>query len=250
MRRLLLLLLVCALAPVSGALAAVAAREPCGLPLPSAAGTPALPHVAAALAGAPASLDVLVVGSATVLGPAGNPTDAFPQAMADALRTRVPGLAVSLVVHGIRGRTAAEMVPLLRQSLAAKQFQLVLWQTGTVEAVRRLPPDGFAATLAQGIQAVHAAGADLVLVDPQYSEMLESKADLPPYRAAILQAVSGPGTALLDRYDLMRDWARAGLLDLDHTAVGARAKVSERLHTCLGDMLARRVLAGAAAAGG
>jgi hypothetical protein len=95
---------------------------------------------------------------------------------------------------------------------------------------------------------VHEAGADLVIVDPQYSEMLETEADLPPYRAAILGAISEPGTAVLDRYNLMYAWAQAKLLDLDHTPKAQRADAVVQLQVCLGEMLARRVLAGAAAA--
>jgi acyl-CoA thioesterase-1 len=242
MIRPLFLLLAATLALLPAGLAHAA----CDLPLPSGADTPALPQVARALHEAVPKLDILVVGSATVLGERGSVSGSFPEAMAQALRAAEPKLVLSLSVNGVRGQTAKAMLDVLRQHLAGGHFGLVLWQTGTVEAVRRVPPPAFAVTLRQGVEMVHAAGADLVIIDPQFSEMLEATADLAPYRAAILAASAVPGTALLDRYTLMRDWAGAGLLDMDHIPRGGRARAVERLHACLGAMLARRILAGAA----
>jgi hypothetical protein len=226
------------------------ARAACDLPLPSAAGTAALPRVAAALDSASPQLDVLVVGSATVLGGHDRPSGGFPEAMAAALQAARPGLRVNLTVHGKRGEMATTMLALLRHELGTRPFALVVWQTGTVEAVRHVPPASFAVTVAQGEQAVHDSHADLVLVDPLYSAMLEARADLAPYRAAMFAtladgAADGSGTAVLDRYGLMRGWAQAGLFNIDHTPKPQRRATMARLDGCVGEMLARRVLAGA-----
>jgi hypothetical protein len=237
------LLLACALA-----LLPQLARAACDLPLPSAAGTAALPRVAALLDSPSPHLDVLVVGSATVLGGHGRPTGGFPEAMAAALQVARPGLHVTLTVHGKRGEMATDMLALLRRELATRPFALVLWQTGTMEAVRHVPPAAFAATVAKGEQAVHDSHADLVLVDPLFSAALEARADLAPYRAAIFAtladgAADGSGTAVLDRYGLMRGWAKDGLFNIDHTPKAQRGAVMARLDGCIGEMLARRVLA-------
>lgn len=234
------------------------ARAACDLPLPPAANTPALPHVAAAIAPAEATLRVLAVGSATVLGVHGGVPGSFPAAMVQALEAARPGLSVRLTVHGVRGQSAEAMLAVLRDELAAGEpaqgpvlggpFQLVLWQTGTVEAVRRMAPDAFEATLRKGAEMVHAAGADLIFVDPQFTRLLGDRADLAPYRRAMLAVLGTPGTAMLDRYQLMRNWADAGVLDLDATPKPQRAAVMLRVQRCMGEMTARRVLAGAATA--
>lgn len=227
------------------------ARAACDLPLPSAAGTAALPRVAASLDGKSPRLDVLVVGSATVLGGHDRPSGGFPEAMAAALQAARPGLRVELTVHGRRREMATAMLALLHRELAARRFALVVWQTGTMEAVRRVPPAAFAGTVAEGERLVHDSHADLVLVDPLYSALLEARADLAPYRAAIFAtladgAADGSGTAVLDRYGLMQGWAQAGLFNIDHTPKPQRRAAMARLDGCIGEMLARRVLAGAA----
>ena len=86
----------------------------------------------------------------------------------------------------------------------------MVWQTGTVEAVRRLPPEEFARTLDAGAEAARAAGADLVLVDPQYSRMLQSHTTLAPYRETMQQAARRHAAVLFRRFDLIRQWVEAG----------------------------------------
>ena len=95
-------------------------------------------------------LDVLAVGSGTVLGRAAAPEGSFPDRMAQDLRAACPGADIRLVVQGERGMTAAAMLAALRPGARRHRFALVVWQTGTVEAVRKLPPEEFARTLDAG----------------------------------------------------------------------------------------------------
>lgn len=248
-------------------------RNPCEAPDEAAGVIAALPHVAAALK-AGSTLDILAVGSATLFGPEASslhdtvtspaaaraPTDtppppqmitaepsllAFPNKMARALEVAVPGAKVELTVRGGRGLLAAEMLNLIRSEMVAHKFELVIWQTGTVEAVRNIPPGEFAQTLADGAEAIQAADSDLVLVDPQYSRFLQTNSNLDPYEQALQQVASLPNVLLFRRFDLMRSWANDGLIDLERTPKADRKHVAETLHACLGAHLARMVLEGA-----
>ncbi len=223
-----------------------------------------------------ATLNVLAVGSATVFGPeaslargtvtnqalshpasdqpvaalpqgsAGTPSQyAFPLQMARALEAAVPGLTVSVTVRGGRGMSASDMVPLIHSEFAAHHYQLLLWQTGTVEAVRNISPGDFASTLMDGVDTARSAGADVVLVDSQFSRFLEANTDIDRYKEALQQVAITPGVALFHRFDLMRAWASDGQLDLERTSPAEREHAIERLHACLGESLARMVLAGA-----
>ncbi len=222
-----------------------------------------LPHLAAALKPG-ATLNVLAVGSATVFGPEINAAaDAagksaakpplqpsqtgFPWQAAHTLESAVRGLRVNVTVTGRRGLTAAEMLDRLRDELPKKPYRLVLWQTGTVDAVQGQPPDEFYQTLADGAATVAAAGADLVLIDPQYSRFLEANANLAPYAAALQAADTLPGVALFHRTAIMHDWAEAGTIDLERTAKADRPAAATRLHACLGRALAAMLLSDAAA---
>jgi acyl-CoA thioesterase-1 len=251
---------------------AAPAPDPCGPPDDLAGAVGGLPKVADAIKTV-SRLRVLAVGSATMFGPEASlqpgtvtsqsmgaaPTapalkppatpvpseGAFPMQMAKALRAALPGVQVDLVLRGGRGMTAADMLGQLRQELQAGQYQLVLWQTGTVEAVRNTPPGEFAQTLSEGAEAVEAAKANLILIDPQFSRFLQMNSNLDPYIQALQQAASMPGVLMFHRFDLMRSWANDGRMDLERTPKPDRKRTVEALHACLGAHLANLIMAGA-----
>ena len=217
----------------------------CDLPAAAAPATPpTLPHVADALRGT-GPLDVLAVGSGTMANPRLKPDEAFPARTAQALRVARPGLDVRVTVEARRGATAVDMLATLRKALAAHSYQLVLWQTGSVERLRASPPADLARTLADGVKQTEAAGADLVLIDPQYAAELPTPTDPAPYQAAFASVAGQPDVALLSRYALMQDWARAGTLDLVHVKRADRHRTLVLLHACLGRALGAAILDGA-----
>jgi hypothetical protein len=202
--------------------------------------TGTLPRVAAALKAG--RLNVLAIGSGSVLGARGRPEGSFSDLMVQELRAAAPGADIRLTVQGKRGMTAADMLPALRRDLDGKGYALVIWQTGTVEAARRLPTEEFARTLDAGAEAVRAAGADLLLVDPQYSRMLQSHTTLAPYRETMAEAAQRHAAVLFRRFDLIRRWVEGGDIDLERAAAPERRKTSERLNACLGQAMAHTVL--------
>ena len=241
------------------------AADRCASPEDITANAAPLPHVAAVLKPG-GKLDVLTVGSATVFSPNESlqpgtvtgqalglgtgprvgelpmPSDAaFPLQMAKDLQDKYPGLTVKVVVRGGRGMTATEMLDILHQELQTHHYQLVIWQTGTVEAVRNVPSGAFFQTLTEGATAVADAGADLVLVDPQFSRFLHANADLDPYMLTMQQIAAQPGAILFHRFSLMQSWANEGQIDLERTPKGQRLKTVELLHACLGASLAHLV---------
>ena len=227
-----------------------------------------LPHLAAALK--QGELNVLTVGSATVFSPseslqpgtvtgqslgltgprADSPPSAdaaaFPLQMARALEASVPNLKVKVTVRGGRGMLASEMLDIIRNELNTTHYNLVIWQTGTVEAVRNVPRGVFEQTLSDGAATVAAAGADLVLVDPQFSRFLHANADVDSYAQAMQETAAQPGVVLFHRFDLMRHWSNAGQIDLERTPKPMRVATVEQLHACLGQALARFVASAAA----
>jgi hypothetical protein len=213
-----------------------------GAPLPELA-RPALPHFAAALRPG-GQVDVLALGSATLLGPHGGVAGSMPDRMAQALQATLPRVKVRVALRASPAASAAEMLTILRKELGEQRYQLVLWQTGTVEALRTEPPEQFRHILEDGAAAVAAARADLVLIDMPYSRLLSGKADLEPYRAAMAGLADRPGVALFPRYALTRSWAEGGALALEESAKPERRHTAAMLRLCLGQALARMLAPG------
>jgi len=208
-----------------------------------------MPHVAAALRPG-GTLDVLALGSASLLGPRGGVAGSVPERMVTDLRAATPGATIRLGLRAGRTESAEDMLETLKDELPRHRYQLVLWQTGTVEALRREPPDDLRRALMEGRAATEKAGADLVLIDMQFSRLLAGHADLDPYRAAMTEAAVQPGVMLFPRYALTRAWAEAGEIDPESSKRGERRSIAARLRDCLGATLARMLLAASRAGGG
>lgn len=201
-----------------------------------------LPGVRAAIGRA--RLHVLAVGSATTAGP-GAELVSFPQRMVESLRRRVPGLEVGIEARGGRGTTAADHAATIEAEIARARPDLVIWQTGTVEAVRGLEPDALAAQVSATLQRLRQAGIDVLIVEPQFSRFLRANANIDPYLEALRITASLEGVPILRRYDIMRAWADDGAIDVERAAPADRPRTLDLLNQCLGRALARLALRGA-----
>jgi hypothetical protein len=223
--------------------------------MPTELTTPAdkLSHVAEALAKNRA-LDILALGSGSTVGDSGGsggpalayhaPDAAYPYKMLAALQTMRPAEQFRITVKGGRNMTAETMLPILQDALAAQHYDLVLWQTGTVEAVHGSRPDSLHGVLDDGAEAAAKAQADLVLIDPQFSRFLRANADLSPYQTVMQQMTALPDVTLFHRFDLTQAWANSGQIDLERVTREERDKTILLLNACLGEALARYILAG------
>lgn len=183
------------------------------------------------------TVQMLAVGSASTVAAEG-----YPLAMLAALRATRPGVTFHLTRRGGRGEDAAETLRVLDKALRSARYTLVLWQAGTVDAVRGLPPDDLAETLDTGAALVRRHGADLVLVDPQFSRFLRANVDLEPYETALQMAAAEPGVVLFPRYELMRGWVEEDGIDPERA--GGPSAAATLLRRCVGEALARFLLAG------
>jgi lysophospholipase L1-like esterase len=191
-----------------------------------------------ASAGRKGSLRILVVGtgSSSLAGPDG-PRNAYPARLAEALKERLPKAEVA-VSTDVRGRrTAADMAAAIQQLALDGKANLVIWQTGTVDAMRGVDPDAFRATLETGIAGAKAAGADVILVNMQYSPRTETMIAVQAYADAMQSVAQQQDVPLFDRLSVMKHWSETGSFDLS-----ARSRVAEGVHDCLGKILAQLIV--------
>lgn len=192
------------------------------------------------------ALAILVLGSgSSIIGGTSSQTALYPARTEAELRTLLPGISVRVTTAGGRGIAASEMLPLLRDALRRDRPDLVVWQTGTVDAVRGVDPDTFSDTLTAGIDAASDAGADVMLVDMQFSRFGRATVNYGPYREAMEGVVAGSERAwLFPRYELMRHWADTGQIDLEQVPRSAWIAEADLLHACLGRALAAAIAQG------
>ncbi len=244
---------------LAGFLAAVPARaDDAPAPAPAAptapacevpdyflSGDTALPKVAEVIkAGGP--LNILVVGSrSSTINASANSSDAvaYPGQMQAALKEKLPAIEINLSVEILAKKTAEEVAAGLSKLVEGKKPTLVIWQTGTVDAMRSVDPDDFRTAVDEGVVALRDAGADVILINPQYSPRTESMISAPPYLDNMRVVAQDHEVPLFDRFALMRNWSEAGEFDLFSAVHGA--ELAKQVHKCLGRALSQFIMAAA-----
>ncbi|MFY9688108.1 MAG: GDSL-type esterase/lipase family protein [Pseudolabrys sp.] len=201
-----------------------------------------LPKVTRALA--EKKFNVLVVGAGSSQLPGANGAkNAYPARLQQALGNQLPGVEVKVATDIKATRTAAEMVKVLPEALRATKPALLVWQTGTTDAMRAVDPDQFSQALDAGINAARAAGADVVLVNSQYSPRTESMIALSTYSEDMRWVALQQEVPLFDRFSIMRLWSDLGTFDL--YSATKKLDIAQQVHDCIGRLLADLVIAAA-----
>jgi hypothetical protein len=201
-----------------------------------------LPKVTRALA--EKKFNILVVGAGSSQLPGTNGAkNAYPARLQQALADQLKGVEVKVTTDIKASRTAAEMVKVLPTDLEAAKPALMIWQTGTTDAMRAVDPDQFSQALDQGINIVRGAGADVVLVNAQYSPRTESIIALSTYSEDMRWVALQQEVPLFDRFSIMRLWSDLGTFDL--YSATKKLDIAERVHDCIGRLLADLVIAAA-----
>lgn len=225
--------------------AAVRAAASCSLPRQFVVSDQATPSLVQALRPG-GTLAILAIGSARWFAPDGSPSSrGFPARMLAALKTALPRTQVSLHYAGGRDLAAAQMLPILRHALESRKVGLVIWQTGTVEAVENSPPEDFLAALAQGVSIVQQAGANLILVDPAFSRFLITDTNIDVYLRAFREVSIEPAVTLFPRFALTRYWLDQDLFDLESASASALPSLARARQDCIGQALANFILSSA-----
>ena len=152
-------------------------RVPCLPPKGGAKSMGSLPHVAGKLAsGQP--VVIIAFGSSSTQGyGTTSPQFAYPNRLARQLRRQYPTADITVVNRGKGGEDAPEMMKRLQTEVIDMKPDLVIWQVGTNAVLRNLDPAETARLVEEGVGRIQAAGADIVLVDPQYSPRVNERAE-------------------------------------------------------------------------
>jgi lysophospholipase L1-like esterase len=232
------------LAALSAALWSVAgaarAAEPCDIPSYLLSGNNELKHVAEAVAkDKRLTIAVVGTGSSILAGPDG-PRSAYPARLEEALKHKLPSVAVKVVSLARTRMTAEDLARGMEKMLVDEKPDLVIWQTGTLDAIRRIEPDDFRAALEEGVETLHKGGADVILMNMQYSPRTDIMVSLGPYADNMRVVAQQHEIPLFDRLAIMRNWSDTGAFDL--YAVGKDNVLAQRVHDCIARGIASMII--------
>jgi len=186
-------------------------------------------------------LDISVIGtgSSGLSGPDGAHF-AYPARLEEALKARLIGTDIKVTAHIQLRATTAAMSAGLATILADDKPALVVWQAGTADALSGVEPEEFRTSLDEGVAAIQAAGADVILMNMQYSPRTESMLDVSAFADVMRVVAQQRDAALFDRLAIMHYWNDAGTFDL--YAATKKYDMARRVHDCIGWALASQII--------
>jgi acyl-CoA thioesterase I len=188
---------------------------------------------------------IAALGGSSTLGlAAGGTTLAWPARLGSVLTDRFPSARIKVVNRAVARQTAKQVLERLDQDILRLKPNLVIWETGTMEAVRGSDVDAFRETVRTGIEEMRAAGVEVVLMNMQFSRETDAMIHFEPYLIALRQVADATETPLFRRRGIMRYWAESGLLDLRVKEDKKRRELAVKLYDCIGRTMADFVTRG------
>jgi lysophospholipase L1-like esterase len=182
---------------------------------------------------------VVGTGSSALAGPAG-PQSAYPARLEAALAARLPGVQIKVVTLVRTRQTAKDLARNMGKVVDDEKPDLVIWQTGTTDAIRRVDQEEFKHALDQGIGRLKKAQTDVMLMNMQYSPRTESMIAIGPYSDTMRVVAQQRNVPLFDRFGIMRYWSDHGAFDL--YAAGKDDVLAHRVHDCIGRAIAALIV--------
>jgi len=198
-----------------------------------------LTHVTAAIKARMLTIAVAGTTSSTLPGANGAQL-AYPAKLEAALRAKLPDVTVKVISLVKPRQTAQEMAQGFPKVLRDEKPSLVIWQTGTADALQGVAAEEFQTTLEQGVDKLHDAGADVLFMNMQFSPRTDAVLSTEPYSEALRWVGLERAVNLFDRQAVMRQWSELGTFDL--LAATKSLDTAAQVHGCIARLLANLII--------
>jgi len=170
-----------------------------------------LPHFAKKLTlGQPVT--IVAIGSSSTAGAGASSAKAnYPNQLTVVLNQHFPKLSITMLNRGVGGEEIPDMLKRFDSAVIAAKPDLVLWQLGTNSVIRDHRLTDHDAMIRTGLAKIRAAGADVVLIDPQFAPKVIAKPEAEQMVALISSTAKKEDVDLFRRFEVMRHWH-----DVDH----------------------------------
>jgi lysophospholipase L1-like esterase len=213
-------------------------RVPCLPPKGGVKSMGSLPRVAAKLASGQPVVIVAFGSSSTQGYGSSSPEFNYPNRLAAQLHRQYPGADITVLNRGKGGEDAPEMMNRLQVAVLDMKPDLVIWQVGTNAVLRNVDPAETAKVVEDGVARIQATGADLVLVDPQYSPRVTEHGESASRTVQLLGRVAElRHVGIFPRFEVMRDWHDRQALPVDSFVIADGLHMNDWGYACFAQLL-------------
>src|SRR5215472_5682646 len=197
-----------------------------------------LPHLSERLR-AKNPVKIVAIGGASTTGAAAGSTDlAYPHRLQEILDRWYPNAPITVINKGVPRQTAQQMLERFPSDVIAEDPVLVIWETGTTDAVRGVEIDDFAAALQSGIDELKTRSIDIMLIDMQFSRSTVTVIDFERYLNTLHRVGDVNDVYVFPRFEMMRYWSEKNVFNFDGISKDERAGLAASVYECIGKRLA------------
>jgi acyl-CoA thioesterase I len=189
-------------------------------------------------------LKIVAMGSSSTVGLWVLSSSAtYPEVMRRELVRLQPNARIDIVNSGRVGDTIPDNLARFERDVFAFGPDLVVWQLGTNDvAWGGHPDDQLSNKVVQGVRALKASGADVILMDLQFSPMVLASSYYSKMQAIVSEVAQQESVGLFSRFALMHNSIDAGVPQGALVSFDGLHNSAEG-YDCIGRALARAIFA-------
>jgi lysophospholipase L1-like esterase len=182
---------------------------------------------------------IVAFGSSSTAGyGTSSPEFTYPNRLAAQLRRKYPTADITVVNRGRGGEDAPEMLKRLQSEVIDTKPDLVIWQVGTNAVLRNLDPGETAQMVQDGVGRIQATGADVVLVDLQYSPRVTEHPETAGKMVKLLGRIAQlRHIGVFPRFEVMRQWHENQALPIDSFVIADGLHMNDWGYACFAQLL-------------
>ncbi|RTL51870.1 MAG: SGNH/GDSL hydrolase family protein [Bradyrhizobiaceae bacterium] len=187
-------------------------------------------------------LTIVAIGSSSTVGLwMTDQAKTYPEVMKSELLRLIPNARITIVNSGRSGDTIPGNMARFETDVFAHKPDLVVWQMGGNDFTWLESGESLQSKIVTGIRAIKAQGADVVLMDQQFTPMILAT-QYAKMQGAIAAAAQQEDVAYFRRFDVMHKAVDSGVPFLALSSLDG-LHMSEDGYNCVGRGLARGIVA-------
>ncbi len=181
---------------------------------------------------------VVAIGSSSTAGAgATSPATSYPSRLAVELQQQFPKARFNVINQGVNGEEVPEMLRRFDEAVIANKPDLVLWQLGTNSLIRDHQMGDRGASIRSGLEKIRNAGADAVLIDPQYAPKVIAKPLAPQMVDFIAEVSKAENVGLFRRFEVMKHWSEVEGIPFDAFVIADGLHMNDWGYSCMAHSL-------------
>ena len=181
---------------------------------------------------------IVAIGSSSTAGAgASSPAASYPSRLAIELKARFPGETFKVINRGVNGEEVSDMLVRFADGVIKEKPDLVLWQVGTNSVLRDHPLGMMNPAIVNGVRQLREIGADVVMIDPQFTPQVIAKTDAQAMVQLIAATAKAANVDLIQRFAVMRYWHDDEHMDFGEFASPDLLHMNDWSYACLAKLI-------------